>query len=152
MSLRKIRFQLWFLGRFKIPLLGYTRPKIIEIDENRCVIRISLNYYTRNHLKSMYFGALAVGADTASGLHAFYFAEREKAKISFAFKAAKMEFLKRAESSVYFICNEGVKINEAFQKAKKTQERINETVLVEMQDSNNELVATAEMTLSIRVK
>ena len=71
---KKIKWQLFLLGRFKIPMLGYTAPKLIELNNNKAKVKIKLKRRTKNHLNSMYFGALAVGADVAGGIHAFYFA------------------------------------------------------------------------------
>jgi hypothetical protein len=77
-SLRRIKWNLFLLGLFKIPLLFYVSPKIIEISPDSCIIKIKLRRRTKNHLNSMYFGAMAVGADVAVGLHAFYLSELKK--------------------------------------------------------------------------
>src|SRR5690554_5553858 len=106
-SLNKMRRLLWLMGMIKIPIIAFVRPKLMLLDENKSQVRIKLKRRTKNHLKSMYFGSLAVGADMAAGLHAFYFAEESGVKVSFAFKAVKAEFLKRATSDVYFNSNEG---------------------------------------------
>ena len=147
-----IRFRLWVLGEFYIPLLGYTRPKIIQLDEEFAKIRIKLRFRTKNHLKSMYFGALAIGADTAAGIHVMHFAQKEKVKFSFAFKKAEMEFLKRAETHVTFVCKEGAKIKGIVQQAIQSKERINEPVVVEAFDTHGTVVARFIMTLSFKVK
>jgi hypothetical protein len=46
------------LGWWKIPLIALVRPQVVEMGDDRCVIRIPLRRRTRNHLGSMYFGAL----------------------------------------------------------------------------------------------
>lgn len=148
----KLRVKFWLLGNFQIPIIGFTRPKIISIDHNGVEIRIRLGHRTKNHLKSMYFGAMAVGADAAAGLLVYYFTEKEEAKFSFSFKRAEMEFLKRAETDVIFICTEGHKIKALVHKAIVTKQRINEPVVVNAFDKNRELVATFQMTLSLKVK
>ena len=65
--------------------------------------KIRLRRRTKNHLNSMYFGALAVGADVAGGVHAFYFSEKHNLKVSFAFKGMNAEFIMRAEADCIFI-------------------------------------------------
>src|SRR5690554_7252388 len=82
-SLKKMRRLLWLMGMFKIPMIAFTRPKLMLLDDNSSQVRIKLRRRTKNHLKSMYFGSLAVGADIAAGLHAFYFAEESGVKVSF---------------------------------------------------------------------
>lgn len=139
------------LGWFKIPMIAFVRPQIIKVDATTVQTKIKLKRRTKNHLNSMYFGALAVGADLTAGIHAFYFAEKEGEKISFAFKGMKAEFLKRAESDVLFITNDGSKIKEAVELSKSTGDRQNIPVYVECYNSSNEVVATFEMITSIKV-
>jgi acyl-coenzyme A thioesterase PaaI-like protein len=151
-TLRQMNLRLWWLGFRYIPLLGATRSKILVLDEEKVVTLIKLRRKTKNHLGSMYFGALAMGADTAAGLHAFAFAEQMKLKLHFSFKDSKMDFLRRAESDIRFICKEGIAIKKAIKEAAEKKERINLSVLVEALDDKDELVSTMQMTLSLRVK
>lgn len=72
--LKQIKWKLFLLGKFKIPLLGFTGVKLIGISDSSVEVKIRLRRRTKNHLNSMYFGALAIGADVAGGIHAFYFA------------------------------------------------------------------------------
>jgi hypothetical protein len=150
-SLRRIKWNLFLLGLFKIPLLFYVSPKIIAISSGSCIVKIKLRRRTKNHLNSMYFGAMAVGADVAVGLHAFYLSELKKAKISLAFKSFNAEFLKRAESDVNFTCKEGDKINKMIEESKIEGKRVNEMIDVEAMNSSNEMVAKFTMELSLKV-
>ena len=74
-SLGKMRWLLFLLGFVRIPMIAYVRPKLLSIDENSVRVRIRLRRKTKNHLNSMYFGALAVGADIAGGIQVFYFSK-----------------------------------------------------------------------------
>src|SRR4051812_37497364 len=89
-------------GFFKIPLLFFVSPSVVELTDEKCVVKIPLNRRTRNHLGSMYFGTLAIGADCAGGLIAMRLIQAEKAKVSLVFKDFKAEFLKRPEGDVHF--------------------------------------------------
>src|SRR4051812_41246690 len=81
-------------GFLKVPLLCFVSPSVVELSDQRCVIRIPLNRRTKNHLNSMYFGALSVGADCAGGLMAVRFIREMGNKISLIFKDCHSEFLK----------------------------------------------------------
>src|SRR5690554_4925751 len=151
-SLKKMRRLLWLMGMFKIPMIAFTRPKLMLLDDNSSQVRIKLRRRSRNHLKSMYFGSLTVGADIAAGLHAFYFAEESGVKVSFAFKAIKAEFLKRATTDVYFHSNEGQLVKQAFDEAMLTKERVNRWIKVEAKNTDNEIVAVFEMEISVKIK
>ena len=142
---------LFLLGFFKIPLVGFIKPKLISIDENTVRVKINLRRRTKNHLNSMYFGALAVGADIAGGIHVFYFAELSNLKVSLAFKGMKADFIKRAESDVVFESNQGQLVQKAINLSEETSERVNETINVIARDKNQEIVATFEMIVSVKV-
>lgn len=151
-SKRKMQRLLWMLGFFKIPMLAFCRPKIISLSEKEVTIGIQLRRKTRNHLGSMYFGALSVGADVSGGIFAFYFAERYGLKISFAFKSFEAEFLKRAESDIYFSCGEGDLIKKTLIKAAIKEERQNQKVVILARDKSGTNVARFILELSIKVK
>lgn len=151
-QLKQIQRQVFLLGFFKIPMLWFVRPKVVTINENECVVKIKLRRRTRNHVKSMYFGAMSVGADLSAGLHTFYFAGKDQKRMHFVFKSMQCDFLKRAESDVRFISTEGHKIAAAVALAKSSGERQNEEVLVEGRDEQNELVATFKMVVSVKFK
>lgn len=151
-ELRKWRWKLWLLSVVKIPLIRFVRPRILELSEEGCEILIPLRRRNKNHLNSMYFGALAVGADVAPGLLCFYLAEKHRLKLLFAFKSMKAEFLQRAESAVRFTCRETMKIESAIQEALLNDQRMNVPVHVQAFNNQKELVAEFTMELSFRIK
>jgi len=151
-SLRKMQWLLFQLGLFKIPIIGFVKPKLLVLNDNESQVRIKIRRRTKNHLSSMYFGALAVGADVAAGLHAFYFAESMGYKVSFAFKSFSGEFIKRAETDVIFKINQGELVRKAIEKSAETGERINQEIDVIATSTNDEEVATFKMVVSVKVK
>ena len=50
---------------------------MVELSDDKCVVKVPLKRRSRNHLRSMYFGALAAGADCAGGLIAMRLIETE---------------------------------------------------------------------------
>ncbi|MDD2982864.1 MAG: DUF4442 domain-containing protein [Crocinitomicaceae bacterium] len=150
-TLGKMKWLLFLLANFKIPIMGFLRPKLMLLNEETVQVRIKLNRRSKNHLNSMYFGALAVGADVAGGIHAFYFAEKHHKKVSFAFKSMHANFLKRAETDVFFVCNEGAKIEQAILKSIESQTRINQDVQVVALNKLQEEVALFTMEISVKV-
>src|SRR5256885_16138001 len=81
----------------KIRLISYVRPVVVELTDERCEIRIPLGWRTRNHLGSMYFGALCTGADAAAAVIGLKAVERQRERFSNLFKDVRAEFFKRAE-------------------------------------------------------
>jgi acyl-coenzyme A thioesterase PaaI-like protein len=142
-------------GIMKVPMIFYVRPRILELNEKRCVIKIPLSWRTRNHLNSMYFGALAVGADVAGGLIAMKAIQDRKAPVSLVFKDFHAEFLKRAEGDVLFKCDDGEKIIALLQKAMDSGERVSTPVHVTAtvpSKSGEDPVAKLVLTLSLKKK
>jgi hypothetical protein len=151
LSLRKLQWKLFLLGFFKIPMIGFLRPRLLSIDPQKVRLKIRLRRKSENHLKSMYFGALAVGADLSAGIHVFYFSEMESKKISFSFKGMNATFLKRAETDVIFECNQGQLIQSAISDSTISGERIHQTISVKALNTEKEIVATFDMIASIKV-
>lgn len=151
--LRQANWQLWLFGLFKIPLIGFCRPKIIELDDERIVIRIRLNRRTKNHLNSLYFGAFAIGADLSGGFHAFWLGKRFNRKISLAFKGLKADFLKRAEDDVFFVSDSGKTIKEMFDESVKSGERQTQDIpIVAYTGYPNNLDPVAEFSIGLSIK
>ena len=136
----------------KIRLLSFLSPSVVEFGRDRCVIRVPLNRRTRNHLGSMYFGALCAGADCAAA----YLALRVTEGIggfSVIFKDVRAEFLKRAEGDVFFACEQGEEIRELLRKGRESGERENlalRVVATVPSKLGEEPVARFEMTLSVK--
>ena len=150
LKLVKLRWKLLLLGLIKIPMIHFVRPKLISIDESHCVIKIKLRRRCKNHLNSMYFGALAVGADVAAGIHAYYFSELLNRKISLVFKSMTVEFLKRAETDVIFKSSKGLDIAQMLDKSIKEAQRINKIIEVRAENTAGEIVAVFQLELSLK--
>lgn len=137
----------------KIPLLFFTTPSVVELTDERCEIKIPLNRRTKNHLGSMYFGALSIGADCAGGMIALQMIQRTGTPVSLIFKDFHAEFLKRAEGDVHFSCENGVEIAALVKRTVETGERQNLPVHVIATVPNKlgiEPVARFVLTLSLK--
>ncbi|MFM7472434.1 MAG: hypothetical protein ACKO00_00750 [Crocinitomicaceae bacterium] len=62
MSLSKMRWKLFLLGFFKVPLIYYVRPKLVRCNDIEMLKRIPFRRRTKKHLNSMCYGALNKGA------------------------------------------------------------------------------------------
>ena len=58
----------------------------MSISDSKLEIKIKLNRRTKNHLNSMYFGVLSVGADVTGGFLAMKLIHTSKSKIALIFK------------------------------------------------------------------
>lgn len=144
------------LGFLKIPLLAFCFPKVKELSETKSIIKIRLGYKTRNHLRSMYFGALAIGAELSVALTAVDQIQKSKKHIDFIFKDFKAEFLKRADGHVLFICEEasGVKalIDQALVSEERLEQKFNGYAIIEGRPEEKIMTYTLTLSVKRRVK
>ena len=147
-------WKLRLFGLFRIPLIFFCRPRVVSITDTSLEVKIKLNRRTRNHLNSMYFGVLSVGADVTGGFLAFEYMRASKSRISLIFKDFHADFLKRAEGDVHFLCDEGQKIQELIRQANKTGERENMPIhiIATVPSISKDPVAKFILTLSIKKK
>ena len=147
-------WKMWIFGITRIPLIFFCRPRVVTFTETSLEVKIKLNRRTRNHLNSMYFGVLSVGADVTGGFLAFEYMRASKSRISLIFKDFHADFLKRAEGDVHFLCNEGQAIQELVRQANKTGERENMPVHITatVPSISKDPVAKFILTLSIKKK
>lgn len=139
---------------FKIPLLAFVTPKVLELDDSRAVVRVRLDMRTRNHLGVMYFGALAMGAELSIALRAIQTIAESGKKVDFIFKDFQAEFLKRADSHVNFVCEEGKKVAALVQKTILSGERENHTFsgYAYVPSVSDDPVMKYKLTLSVKLR
>tara|TARA_Y100000590_G_C15486884_1_gene926157 strand:- start:215 stop:661 length:447 start_codon:yes stop_codon:yes gene_type:complete len=141
-----------YFGLTKIPLILVCRPRVVSIDQGSIVIRVPLNRMTRNHLGSMYFGALSVGADVAAGFLALDRMESAGRKLSLIFKDFSADFHKRPEGDVDFRCEDGQDIDSLIDRAITSNERSSApvSVIATVPSVSDEPVASFSLTLSLK--
>lgn len=148
------RATLWLrlFGLRRIPLLAYVRPRVVALSPERLVVRVPLRRRTKNHLGSMYFGALCIGAECAAGALAMHLIQKRPERISMIFGAFSAEFRKRVEGDVEFTCNEGKAIAELIARAAASGERAELPVHITatVPALGDEPVATFTLTLSLK--
>lgn len=136
-------------GLTQVPFIFLVAPKVLEMTEARCVVRLPLNWLTRNHLGSMYLGVLTMGADITGGLIALETVRKTHSKVGIVFKDMQAIFKRRPTSAVRFVCEDGLAIGAAVALAASTGVRQELPVHVSAQVRGDE-VASFVMTLSLK--
>jgi hypothetical protein len=148
-------FLLWLFSLRYLPLVFWLKPRILELTDTQDIVLMRFKRRTKNHVNSMYFGALCVGAELAPGILALSLLSKKKEKFSFVFKDFNAVFLKRCEGDVHFICQEGKVIAQTIEQAATSRQRANVALnVVAMAPSKfgNEPVAQFKLTLSVKLK
>jgi len=138
-------------GFSKVPLLFLCGTKVIQIDSQICQIEIPFRRIVKNHLGSLYFGALAIGADACVGLLATHKIMEQKQNISLVFKSFQAEFLKRAEGPTQFVCSQGQEMDKMIQETLLTGQRVHQKFQARA-ICQDELVAEFVLELSLKQK
>ncbi len=142
-------------GLTKVPLIWFIRPTVIELGDEKSVIKVPFKRKNKNHLGSLYFGTLCTAADVAGGLTAMKHINDSKKKVSLAFKDFSAEFHKRAEGDTYFTNTQGREIKAFVEEVIKSGERMNMPVNVVATTPSkfgDEAVATFTLTLSLKCR
>ena len=139
----------------KIPTFLWLGPRVLELDDEGCAVEIPYGWRSKNHLNSMYVGALCAGADLASGLNAARLIQGRHRGVKLVFKDMRCEFLKRADGDVVFRSRDGRRVAEAVRRADETGERVTlpiEVVATVPKKYGDEPVARFTMGLSLKRK
>lgn len=152
MSYTKYNSILWAFGLTKIPLLMFVSPKITLLNKEKCQIKIKLGYRTKNHLKSMYFGALAIGAELSIGGPVVFSLHETKQKVDFVFKDFSCQFLKRPDGHVLFCCDEVSEVHQLMSDSYQSTDRIEKTIkgYAVLENNPDVKVMTYALTLSVK--
>jgi acyl-coenzyme A thioesterase PaaI-like protein len=140
-------------GFLKVPMIAWLRPTVIEFTDELIAIDIPLSRRAKNHLNSMYFGAMCVGADVAGGILAMHFIEKGKLPVNLVFADLKVDFLKKAMGKTRFTCSDGAKIKALIDETMSSGERAAGKVKVIAtcpEISETEPVAVFELTISLK--
>ncbi|MAD74533.1 MAG: DUF4442 domain-containing protein [Rheinheimera sp.] len=155
MSLFKANLGLRFFAWRYIPLIGFCSPKIVRMDDSTLEVTMPHSWRTKNHLGSVYFGALAIGADLAGAFLVFSKAKARGINANFAFKDVQGQFLKRPEAKVHFTSEDGGIIDQMLDESLASGERVNKPVKVTVTCPSlhgSEPMATFTLTLSVKAK
>ena len=148
--------KLYGLALSKIPMILWLTPKLQLLEEERCQILIPLNYRSKNHLGSLYFGALCVGADLAAGLLAHKLTsliKRQKnIQVSLVFKDFRCQFLRRPEQDTTFLCEDGKLIQECLNRCLESKSREHCTVKVTAFTDDSLQLPHAQFHLTLSLK
>jgi acyl-coenzyme A thioesterase PaaI-like protein len=141
------------LFSLRVPVLLFLGPRVERLDDARCEVSIPLRWRSRNHVGSMYFGALCAGADLAGGLAAARRIRDRHPRVGLIFADVSARFLKRADGDVRFTCADVPRIAAAVAEADASGERVTipvEVVATVPSRYGEEPVATFTLGLSLK--
>ena len=128
MTVKKLSWMIRLLSFLKVPLLGFCLPKVVELNSNSASVQINRWWLTSNHVGSMYFGALAMGAELSVATQLLKQMFGDRAPVTFIFKDAQFRFLSRAENHVIFRTDEVARVSELVAESLEAKDRRDKTI------------------------
>lgn len=148
----KLTFFINMYGLVKIPLVLFIGPRVVESTAQKFILKVPLSRRVKNHLNSMYFGALAIGAELSIAAAAVVAITESKQKIDFVFKDFKADFLKRGEGDVFFVFEDVETVVQLIQDSLSSEERLEKKMkgYAYVPAKSSEPIMTYELTLSVK--
>ncbi|MFK7874016.1 MAG: DUF4442 domain-containing protein [Oligoflexales bacterium] len=139
---------LWWCLR-KVPMLFWVKPKVLELTPQCCRLQVPLNWRTKNHVGSMYFGALLSAADLVCGLLVLGVMEEQQLPCRLLFKEVHGKFLRRPEDKVEFCCVRNTSLEKTFLSLQSSGGKAFADLKVQA-FSQGELVAEFELEVALK--
>lgn len=148
----KLTFFINMYGLVKIPLVLFIGPRVVESTAQKFILKVPLSRRVKNHLNSMYFGALAIGAELSIAAAAVVAITESKQKIDFVFKDFKADFLKRGEGDVFFVFEDVETVVQLIQDSLSSEDRLEKKMkgYAYVPAKSSEPIMTYELTLSVK--
>jgi hypothetical protein len=134
-------------------MMRYVRPKLVELTEERTVVRIDVSRRSKNGYNSLFLGALAAGGDCVAGLFPMKFMFDTGHRTIPIVKSASSKYYKRVNSYAHFTCTQGEELYELCNDVVASGERREVTVHVTVTapaEFGDEPVARITQVMSVR--
>ena len=143
------KMRLYFLKH--LPSAVFWGLGIVEVSPERCVTRIPFSWRTQNPYRSIYFAAQAGAAELSTGLLAIL-ALQGKPPVSMLVTGIRVEYLKKAQETTFFTCEDGTAMEAAIARALETGEGQTFTALSIGRTGSGEEVSRTQITWSFKKK
>jgi Domain of unknown function (DUF4442) len=141
----------WFTA-FNLPSAFICGVRAKSITNEQCIVSVKHRWINQNPFKSMYFAVQAMAAELSTGALVLMQIKKSNQKISMLVANSKSNFTKKATGRITFICNDGILIEKAIQKAIATNE--GQTIWMKSigVDQKGDQVSEFDFEWSVRVK
>jgi phage terminase large subunit-like protein len=109
------KFRLYLL--WKLPAAFFSGVRLRVIDELHCEVTVPYKWFSQNPFRSTYFACLAMAAEMSSGLLALVHINAQAVKVSSLVVKFEAEYMKKAVARTWFVCNDGMMLKAAIEKA-----------------------------------
>ena len=148
--LNPIFFKLFLI--LKLPLAFLAGVKLKFLNDTQTTVQLKYNCLNKNPFKSIYFAALSMAAELASGILAASFIYKNKPAISMLVLGVNIDFSKKAVGLIDFNCRQGKEIQDCINKSIKAKAGQSIIVTTTATDEQGDIVATFNIAWSFKAK
>lgn len=145
-----IKLKLFLLS--KLPLAFFAGVKLEEANPTKAVASISYKWINQNPFRSIYFAALSMAAELATGVLAMMHLYKRNPSVSMLVIANTAEYYKKASGKIYFTCAEGMNLKNAIEQSIASNEAQTITVSSIGKNEKGETIAKFTFTWSFKAK
>lgn len=144
------RFRTYLL--YKLPAAFFSGIKVREIAIEKCTTSVPYKWLTQNPFRSTYFASLAMAAEMSTGVLAMIITYKKHPAVSMLVVKMEANYYKKATSTIYFTCEEGLLIKNTVNEAIDTGDGKTITVKSVGKNKSDELIAEFFFTWSFKIK
>jgi len=144
-------WKMWLYFLTKLPSALFWGFRVKKVNAKASEVSIPFNWRTQNPFRSIYFAAQAGAAEFSTGILA-NIARHGRGPISMLVLDFRAEFVKKANTTTTFTCEDGDKVNEAIEKAVASGEGqiVNMTSIG--RNKAGEMVSKIQITWTFKIK
>ena len=142
-------FRLFLLRRLPLAFIAGVRVK--KFDEDSCVTTLKFSWINQNPFKSMYFAAMQMAAELATGLLLYQYVASGH-KFSMLLVSVKAEYYKKAVGLIHFSCNQTSEMDVFITNLQKIEVGDTKILSVYATNQDGEEVAKFEFEWSCKTK
>ena len=135
----------------KLPLAWLAGLRLVALTPEAATVTVRYKYLTQNPFRSIYFAALAMAAELASGIQAMLHTQGG-GPVSMLVVGLQAEFTKKAVGLIAFTCPDGATIAVAVAESRATGEGRTVACISTGRDEAGDVVAVFHVTWSFRAK
>lgn len=147
--LNPLKLRLFLLR--KLPLAWLAGLRLVALTPEVATVTIRYKYLTQNPFRSIYFAALAMAAELASGIQAMLHTQGG-GPVSMLVVGLEAEFTKKAVGLIAFACPDGPAIAQAVAESRATGEGQTVVCTSTGRDEAGDVVAVFRVTWSFRAR
>ena len=144
-------WKLWLYFFKNLPSALWWGFKVKSASTERTEITIPYNWRTQNPFKSIYFAALAGAGELSTGVMA-NLARMSGGDVSMLVLEQRAEFVKKANTTITFTCEDGQAVFETVNKAVSTRQPQALTMLGTGRNTSGEVVARIYITWTFKLR